>query len=93
MKDKLDIIMVFETKLFDSFPQGKFQIEDYSTYRKDTNDKGGGIILFVREDIPSYLNVKSGNWLISCLYNLHRSCLYNPQIYRVASKSFGQRVR
>ena len=53
MKDKLDIIMVFETKLFDSFPQGKFQIEDYSTYRKDTNDKGGGIIPFVREDIPS----------------------------------------
>ena len=50
MKDKLDIIMVFETKLFDSFSQGKFQIKDYSKYRKDTNDKGGGMILFIRED-------------------------------------------
>ena len=53
MKDKLDIIMVSETKLDDSFPEDQFQIDDYLTYRKDTNDKGGGIILFLREEMPS----------------------------------------
>ena len=47
--------MISETKIDDSFPFGQFKIDGYVCYRKDRNDKGGGIILFVREDIPSKL--------------------------------------
>lgn len=53
MKDELDIIIVSETKLDDSFPESQFQIDYYSTYRKDENDKGGGIPICIREYISS----------------------------------------
>ena len=79
--------MISETKLDDSFPKGQFKIDGYVCYRKDRNDKGGGIILFVREDIPSKeitfdsdtnmehmfieINLRKKKWLISCSYNPH----------------------
>ena len=45
--------MVSETKLDGSFPQGQFLIETfYSPFRFDRNKNGGGIILYVWEDIP-----------------------------------------
>lgn len=45
--------MVSETKLDGSFPQVRFLIETfYSPFRFDRNKNGGGIILYVREDIP-----------------------------------------
>ena len=48
--------MISETKVHDSFPIGKFLIDGFSTpYRSDRDSKGGGIILFVRKDIPSNL--------------------------------------
>ena len=87
IKGKLDILMISETKIDESFPLGQFQIDGYVCYRKDRNDKGGGIILFVREDIPSKLlpfdsgidmehmfveiNLRKKKWLISCSYNPH----------------------
>ena len=49
---KIDIIS--ETKLDDSFPKAQFLIEKFPTsYRHDTNSKGGGLLLCIREDIPS----------------------------------------
>ena len=37
----------------------QFQIEGYATpYRLDRNRNGGGVIIYVREDIPSKLLVK-----------------------------------
>lgn len=51
---KIDILMISETKLDSSFPIAQFSIEGFSTpYRLDRNKFGGGIILYVREDIPS----------------------------------------
>ena len=50
VKSRLDLKMVSKTKLDDSFPEGQFEIDDYSTYKKDRNNKGGGIILFIRVD-------------------------------------------
>ena len=49
--------MISETKIDDSFvPVGQFLIEGFCTpYRLDFNSKGGGILLHVREDIPSNL--------------------------------------
>ena len=45
-----------EAKLDDSFPNGQFLIKGYSApYRLDRDTQRGGIILFIREDIPSKL--------------------------------------
>ena len=45
--------MVSETKLDDTFPTSQFLMQGYSTpFRKDQTSKGGGILLYVREDIP-----------------------------------------
>ena len=56
IKGNIDILLISETKLGECFPIGQFQIEDFSTpYRKDRDKNGGGILLYVREDIPSKL--------------------------------------
>ena len=48
--------MVSETKLNDSFPKGQFLMEGFhSPFRFDRNRNGGGIMLYVREDIPAKL--------------------------------------
>ena len=48
--------MISETKLDSSFPNGQFQIHGYSEpYRLDKNGNGGGILVFIREDIPTKL--------------------------------------
>ena len=50
------MLMISETKLDNSFPEGQFLIEGYSKpYRIDGNGRGGGIMLHVRADIPSKL--------------------------------------
>ena len=48
--------MISETKLDESFPTSQFMINGFSApFRLDRNEKGGGIILYTREDIPSRL--------------------------------------
>ena len=52
----LDIITIQETKLDASYPAGQFLIDGYSQpYRLDRNRNGGGVMIYVREDIPSKL--------------------------------------
>ena len=52
----IDILTIQETKLDSSFPIGQFLIEGYSEpYRLDRNRNGGGVMIYVREDIPSRL--------------------------------------
>ena len=49
----VDVLVISETKLDDSFPAGQFKIPGFaSPFRLDRNQNGGGIIVFVREDIP-----------------------------------------
>ena len=56
VQDKIDILMLSETKLDASFPHAQFQIQGYSrSYRLDRNQNGGGIMLYVKETIPSKL--------------------------------------
>ena len=46
--------MVSETKIDDTLPLAQFCVEGYSTpYRLDRTCKGGGLLLYVRDDIPS----------------------------------------
>ena len=52
----INILMISETKLDENFPIGQFIIEGFGVpYRVDQDGNGGGIILFVREDIPPKL--------------------------------------
>ena len=48
--------MVSETKIDESFHLGQFKINGFNvSFRLDHNSNGGGIMLFVREDIPAKL--------------------------------------
>ena len=58
----IDVLLVTETKLDSSFPRAQFFIQGFTDpYRLDRNKHGGGIILYIREDIPSKLIESEGN--------------------------------
>ena len=86
ISENIDIFLVTETKIDKSFPTNQFRIPGFSMpYRLDRNQFGGGIMIYVREGIPSKLlkletdyegllfelNLKKEKWLISCSYNPH----------------------
>ena len=55
----LDILTIQETKLDSSFPSEQLMLTGYSApYRLDRNRAGGGVMTYVREDIPSKLLTK-----------------------------------
>ena len=83
VKGTVDVLMISETKIDDSFPIANLKIR---------NSAGGGIMLYVREDIPSNLlkveslpiegfyvelKLRSENWLINCSYNPNRNAISN----------------
>ena len=48
VKNNIDILMISETKLDDSFPTAQFLLHGFSApYRPDRNSKGGGILLYI----------------------------------------------
>ena len=50
----VDVLVITETKLDDTFPLGQFYVEGFTMpYRLDSNRNGGDVIIYVREDIPS----------------------------------------
>ena len=52
--DYLDILIIQETKLDSSFLEDQFLINGYKKpYRLDRNRNGGGVMVYIREDIPS----------------------------------------
>ena len=58
----IDVMIIVETKLEDSFPTSQFYIVGYAMpFRRDRNKFGGGILIYVREDIPCKL-LKSPNF-------------------------------
>ena len=86
--------MVSEKKIDYSFPVGNFVIDGFSTlYRLDRDSNGGGIMLYIREDIPSNLlatdeknyiesfyvelNLRNEKWLINCSYNPNKTMICN----------------
>ena len=53
VKNKVDIIMISETKINEPFPLSQFQIEGYcSPFRLDRNSHGGGIMIFSPDYLP-----------------------------------------
>ena len=54
--NKTDILLMSETKLDDTFSLSKFILEGFTPpYRLDRTEYGGGLMLFVREDVPSLI--------------------------------------
>ena len=54
IKDNIDILMISETKVDDFFLVGQFFLDGFGTpFRLVRNRNGGGIILFVRNNIPA----------------------------------------
>ena len=52
----LDVMIFVETKLDYSYPTFQFHIKGYAMpFRKDRNKFGGGILIYIREDIPCKL--------------------------------------
>ena len=52
MKDSLDLLVVTESKLDDTFPHDQFQIEGFSRpIRLDRDRNGGGVIIFTRDGL------------------------------------------
>ena len=90
-KGNIDVSTISENKVDESFPIRNFLIHGFSTsYRSDCHSKGGGIMLFVREDIPcnlltienkpvktSYvkLNLQNEKWLKNCSDNPHKNTI------------------
>ena len=51
--NNIDILVITETKIDFSFPKAQFKIEGFSmSFRLDRNRFGGGVLIYVREDIP-----------------------------------------
>ena len=56
VKGTVDVLMISETKIDDSFPMANFLIDGFSQpYGIDRNSSGVWIMLYVRKDIPSNL--------------------------------------
>ena len=89
VRGNVDILMISKTKTDDSFPPTQFLIEGFTaTYKLDRNVSGGGILVYIREDIPyksiatdfSYregffleLNLRKKKWVLRCFYNPHNN--------------------
>ena len=88
----MDIFLISETKLDNSFTYAQFLLDGLSKpYRLDRCSNGGGILLYIRDDIPARLlsnsnktesifveiNVRKEKWLICASYNLHKSNISN----------------
>ena len=93
VKGNMDVLMIFETKIDDSFPLENFLISGFiKAYRLHRDSLGGGILLYVREDILSNLlevetnpiegfyveiNLHNNKWLINCSYNPRKNMIRN----------------
>ena len=59
IKGNLDILVITETKLDYTFPEKQFLIPGYKKpFRRDRNVNGGGVMIYVREDIPCDILLK-----------------------------------
>ena len=51
-QELLDVFILAETKLDPSFPNSQFEIPSYNCHRNDRNNYGGGLMSYLRSDVP-----------------------------------------
>ena len=92
-KGLIDVLCITETKLDDSFSSILFACQGYKCYRKDRNMSSGGMMIFIREDIPhnrmSLHEIESQSCHIECMvfhfqvkkFKFYVICTYkNPRV-------------
>ena len=63
IEGSVDVFMTSESKLDESFPHGQFLIDGFHTpFKFNRNKNEGGILLYVREDIPTIKSWFSFSW-------------------------------
>ena len=92
IKENVDILFLSETNLDDTFPNDQFKIEGYEKpIRLDRDRYGGGILFFIRDDLPCIeskspsniegifieLRIRNSKWLIMGGYNPHKESISN----------------
>ena len=91
IKGNINVVVISEIKIDDSFPLENVLVGGISKpYRLHRVSLGGGILLYVREDIPTNLfevetkpiegfyveiNLRNDKWLINCSYNPHKNMI------------------
>ena len=90
----LDILVITETKLDDTFPEKQFLIPGYKKpYRLDRNANGGGVMIYVREDIPSDIllkhNIHKNVEAIFVEINLRKNKLLLVGTYHSTNEEYG----
>ena len=101
IKDNIDNLVITETKHDYSFPLSQFKMEGFSLpYRKDFNHQGGGVMIFVRDDLACKelhnientgegifleLNFRKSKWLLFGGYN-HTKCNIRAFLGEVSNK-------
>ena len=88
----IDVLLISETKIDSSLPSAQFDLEGYAIpYILDRNANGGGILLYIREDIPSKLlnpdssierffveiRLRKKKWLLCSSYNPKKNLIAN----------------
>ena len=89
----IDVMVISETKLSDSFPESQFKIAGYSSpFRLDRDQNSEGIMVFVHEDITAKflsfedkpigalfieLNFRKKKWLLRCSGNPNENNILN----------------
>ena len=86
------MLLISEPKLNDTSPQGQFVINGFrAPFREDRNDKGGGLLLFLKDRVPCRrrridsssqieaivveMNLKKRIWLLIGCYNPHKDMI------------------
>ena len=93
IKDYIDILIITETKIDESFTSNQFSMDGFKVpFRKDFDRNGGGVIIFVREDLACKelntvtisgegifleINLRKVKWLLFGGYNHKKSNILN----------------
>ena len=77
----IDICVISETKIDESFPKKQFLIDGFSPpFRLDRNKYGGGVLVYIRDGIPCKI--------LKCYQNIHdfEGILFEINLYLRLSK-------
>ena len=94
MQGKLDILVLTETKVDHTFPEKQFLVPGYKKpFRLDRNRNGGGVMIYVREDIPcdilSKHNIPTNLEAIFVEINLRKNKLLLVGVYHSKNEKYG----
>ena len=97
VQNRIDILLISETKIDASFPKAQFHLHGYADpYRLDRTCNGGGLLLYIRDDIASKplplisggvecilseLMIAKKKWLVIGAYNPQK--VHTPSFLKV----------